>query len=223
MNAVFDPHLDALPPAQRTLWRQLDRLRALGFVLYGGTAIALRLGHRISVDFDFFHEQPLDRSALHAACAFLESAHVLQDRPDALSVLVRAPEGGEVKLSLLGPIRFGRVGTPQPTRDGMANVASVDDLMATKLKVILQRAEVKDYIDIAAMLAASVDLARGLAAAKALFGVTFQPSESLKALSSFSDGDLPSLPSPIRRQLIEAVGRVGDLPEMVILSRSLAF
>ncbi|MDF1482816.1 nucleotidyl transferase AbiEii/AbiGii toxin family protein [Extensimonas sp. H3M7-6] len=27
---------------------------AMGFALYGGTAIALRLGHRQSVDFDFF-------------------------------------------------------------------------------------------------------------------------------------------------------------------------
>jgi hypothetical protein len=27
----------------------------IGFVLYGGTAIAMHLGHRHSVDFDFFH------------------------------------------------------------------------------------------------------------------------------------------------------------------------
>lgn len=38
-----------------------DCLReVLGFALYGGTAIALRLGHRTSVDFDFFNDRPLD-------------------------------------------------------------------------------------------------------------------------------------------------------------------
>lgn len=52
--------MDILPMAQRRLWPQLGNAPKLGFVLYGGTAIALRLGHRDSVDFDFFSERPLD-------------------------------------------------------------------------------------------------------------------------------------------------------------------
>ena len=47
---------------------------------------------------------------------------------------------------------FGRVGTPEVTVDSTLQVASLDDLMATKLKVILQRAEAKDYRDLAAMI-----------------------------------------------------------------------
>jgi len=46
-------HLDILPPAQRKIWDALSALPS-EFVLYGGTAIALQLGHRQSVDFDFF-------------------------------------------------------------------------------------------------------------------------------------------------------------------------
>jgi hypothetical protein len=46
-----------LPIAQQHLWQELRPARDLGFVLYGGTAIALRLGHRPSVDFDFFTDQ----------------------------------------------------------------------------------------------------------------------------------------------------------------------
>lgn len=46
-------HLEILPRAQRELWDQLSTLPD-AFVLYGGTAIALQLGHRQSVDFDFF-------------------------------------------------------------------------------------------------------------------------------------------------------------------------
>ena len=42
----------------------------------------------------------------------------------------------------------------------MLLVAPFEDLMATKLKVILQRAESKDYRDIAAMLQAGVSLSR---------------------------------------------------------------
>ncbi len=59
--------MEVLPPAQKRLWPELRAAAELGFVLYGGTAIALRLGHRHSVDFDFFSEKPLDRAAIHAA------------------------------------------------------------------------------------------------------------------------------------------------------------
>jgi hypothetical protein len=40
------------------------------------------------------------------------------------------------------------------TRDGVLLVASLDDLMATKLTATLDRAEAKDYRDIAAMISA---------------------------------------------------------------------
>ena len=80
MTEVFKPRLDILPPAQLRLWPELRPATGLGFVLYGGTAIALRLGHRISVDFDFFSDQPLDRDALHAAFPFLAQSTVLQDQ-----------------------------------------------------------------------------------------------------------------------------------------------
>jgi Nucleotidyl transferase AbiEii toxin, Type IV TA system len=53
MSAVFSPRLDILPDAQRRLWPELAQTPE-DFTLYGGTAIALRLGHRQSVDFDFF-------------------------------------------------------------------------------------------------------------------------------------------------------------------------
>lgn len=108
------------------------------------------------------------------------------------------------------------------TNDGVMQVASLDDLMAHKLKVIPQRAEKKDYLDIAAMLVAGVALDRGLAAARLMFGKAFQPAESLKALAWFKDGDLPSVQTATRKLLIAAAARVGDLPKVTITSKSLA-
>ena len=54
----FAPKLAALPTAQQALWPSLSQVPT-GFVLYGGTALALRLGHRQSVDFDYLgsHDQ----------------------------------------------------------------------------------------------------------------------------------------------------------------------
>ena len=64
----LNPRLEVLPEAQRVIWNKLGWTKSSGFVLYGGTAIALRCGHRASIDFDFFadkelsHQTPSTRS-----------------------------------------------------------------------------------------------------------------------------------------------------------------
>ncbi|PIQ52678.1 MAG: hypothetical protein COW02_09485 [Comamonadaceae bacterium CG12_big_fil_rev_8_21_14_0_65_59_15] len=215
--------MDILPPAQQQLWLALRPASGLGFVLYGDTAIALRLGHRTSVDFDFFSEKPLDRDAIRNAFTFVSQATVLQDQANTFTVSVPGTDTTSeyVKMSFFGTIGFGRVGHPQVTEDGVLQVASLDDLMATKLKVILQRAEAKDYRDIAAMLGAGVDLAKGLSAARALYGNNFQPSESLKAMVYFNDGDLGTLTHNERTCLIAAARAVRDLPCVEVLAKQL--
>lgn len=224
MIGMLKPHMEILPPAQQRLWPELRPAAQLGFVLYGGTAIALRLGHRASVDFDFFSEKQLDRKAIHAAFPFMAQSTVLQDERNALSVLVPYgdSERTHVKVSFFGTICFGRVAEPDVTEDSVLQVASLDDLMATKVKVILQRAEAKDYRDIAEMVSAGVSLSNGLAAARAIFGSNFQPSESLKALVYFADGDLCTLSRSEKEILVKAVSAVRELPVVVIISRQLA-
>ena len=93
--------------------------------------------------------------------------------------------------------------------------------MATKLKVLLQRVEARDYQDIAAMIEAGVDLAQGLADARALYGRAFQPSECLKALVYYEGGDLHTLSREDRETLIRAVQEVHALPQAKRLSNEL--
>ena len=165
----------------------------------------------------------MDRAALESAFPFLARSTILQDERESLGLLVpcTGAEGEHVKVSFFGAIRFGRVGQPDATEDGVHQVASLDDLMATKLKVVLQRAEAKDYRDIVAMLRAGVKLSVGLAAARALFGPQFQPSESLKALVYFGDGDLSALSDEDRSLLVEAASTVRELSEVRLLSDKL--
>lgn len=220
---TFKPCMDVLPQSQRLLWPMLRPAVSLGLVLYGGTAIALRLGHRRSVDFDFFSDRPLDRQALKAAFPFLAKATILQDQPEALTVLISggSDQGGYVKVSFFGTLTFGRVGEPEVTEDEVVLVASSDDLMATKLKVLLQRVEAKDYQDIAALLKAGVSLEKGLAAARAMYGLDFQPSEALKAMVYFEGGDLHVVSSHDREMLIAAASLTQGLPSISVASRSL--
>ncbi|MGH8634300.1 MAG: nucleotidyl transferase AbiEii/AbiGii toxin family protein, partial [Burkholderiales bacterium] len=186
---------------------------------------ALHLGHRPSVDFDFFNDRDLEKDVLRASFPFMERATVLQDAMDTLVVSTPERHGRgrrPVKLSFFGGLPFGRVGDPLLTRDGVLEVASLDDLMAHKLKVILLRPEKKDYEDIAAMVRAGCVVTRGLAAARTLFGTAFQPSAALKALVYFEGGDLPALSRADRNTLISAASAVGALPVVKLRSRSLA-
>ena len=224
------PRLDALPEAQRRLWPALQPLLALGFVLYGGTAISLRLGHRQSVDFDFFTDQPLDTRILQSQVPWLANATVLQEAPDTLTMLAHTPTAGvsrataqeTVKVSFFGGLSFGRLADPDVTSDAVAQIASLEDLLATKLKALLQRVEAKDYLDIAALLGAGASLDRGLAGARALYGQAFQPAECLKALVYFQGGDLGTLSVDIRDELTRAVAATGPLPSVAVISHSLA-
>ena len=87
---------------------------------------------------------------------FVHRGEVTQEDPNTLAVITH-PDGFEksdVRVSFFGGLRFGRTGTPERTKDGVLDVASLDDLMATEVVVILNRVECKDYRDIAAMISA---------------------------------------------------------------------
>jgi hypothetical protein len=219
MPQRLDPKIDVLPAAQQQIWNALASAPRLGFVLYGGTAIALHLGHRRSIDFDFFRSAPLDKNQIIAEFAFVKGAAVLQDTPDTQVMLAEMP-AGLVKISFFGSIGFGRVNDPLLTRDGVLLVASLDDLMATKLKATLDRAEAKDYRDIAAMIAAGASLSAGLSAFKQMFNG--EPAQVLRAIGYFKDGDLNTLSQVDQQLLRSARDGVDVLPDVLLKSRSLA-
>lgn len=213
MTLTFKPRLDILPPAQRQIWPELAAAAQMGFVLYGGTAVALHLGHRISVDFDFFTSDSLDKTALVKTLGVLSRARTIQDEVNTL--VVETPlSSGKVKLSFFGGLKLGRINPPMPTKDGVMLVASPEDLLATKLKTTLDRAEAKDYRDIAALLSADVSLPRALGGFQAMFGQ--DAGLPLRAIGYFKDGDLPSLSEEDRVRLRAARDAVTDIPEIAL-------
>ncbi|MBR1219614.1 nucleotidyl transferase AbiEii/AbiGii toxin family protein [Bradyrhizobium sp. U87765 SZCCT0131] len=219
MPSRLDPKLSILPAAQQEIWEFLKPAPGLSLVLYGGTAIALHLGHRQSVDFDFFTADSLDKAAIRSAFKFVHGAAVLQDSPDTLVVLAQMPSG-PVKVSFFGALGIGRVHEPSLTGDGTLLVASLDDLMATKLKATLDRAEAKDYRDIAAMISAGVSLSTGLGAFRQMFDG--EPSQVLRAIGYFKDGDLPTLNARDRAILRDARDRIAAIPDVVLTPGLLA-
>lgn len=75
-----------------------------------------------------------------------------------------------------------------------------------KVAVVQKRAEAKDYLDIDALIQHRIDLPAALAAGRIVYGRSFNPMITLKALSFFDD--LPTLPVEVRRRLSAAVDAV---------------
>jgi hypothetical protein len=215
------PRFDILPDAQRNLWPHLAEVIRRSFVLYGGTAVALHLGHRRSVDFDFFTHLPFRPDDLIADHPFLRGAEVLQSQPNTLTVITAGRETSGVKISFFGGLTFGRLGRPQRTPDGVMNVASLDDLLAHKLKTILQRVEARDYVDVDALIQHGPNLASGMAGARLLFPA-FSPQECLKALTYFDDTALADLSSATKERLLAAVRAVRSIPHGSLDSAALS-
>jgi Nucleotidyl transferase AbiEii toxin, Type IV TA system len=217
MPKCFEPRLEILPAAQRQVWPALAPAPRLSYVLYGGTAIALYLGHRISLDFDFFRSASLDKEEIRREFEFLVDAKILQDEVNKLVASADLPAGA-VKVSFFGGVGFGRVSDPLLTTDHTLLVASPIDLMATKLKTILDRAQSRDYKDIAALLHHGVALELGLSAFRAVF--KGEPAVILRAIGFF--GDVPSLDRTDKEILVTARDRVRDLPEVTLVAGTLA-
>lgn len=210
-------------PEQQKVWPNLKAATDLNYTLYGGTAIALRLGHRQSVDFDFFSSEPQNAKKLIAVMPFLKAAEIIQDAPDTRTYKVPV-DGKEVKISFFNDMDMGRVGTPEFTPDGMIRVASPEDLMATKLKALMERSAAKDYQDIAEMCRAGYSIKTGLGAAATIYAPNFSPVLGVKSLIFFDDGDLHRLSQEDKDTIIETVKALdlNTILKIPILSKDLA-
>ena len=143
MTVDFKPNLSILPEPQRRLWDELEAVPG-EFVLYGGTAIALHLGHRQSVDFDFFGSSLSIPARLTAEIPFLTGATITQQEPNTLSATVE--RDGPVKVSFFGlPEHTPSCGLHISPRTMDCRSPSLLDLAGTKAAVVQQRAEAKDY------------------------------------------------------------------------------
>jgi Nucleotidyl transferase AbiEii toxin, Type IV TA system len=209
----FAPKLEILPPAQRRLWEELKHTPK-DFVLYGGTALALRLAHRTSEDFDFFSNHSFAPDSLRKAIPYLHQAEMSQFEANTLTAIV--DRSGPVKVSFFGGLALNRIQDPDLTLDSGIQVASLLDIAATKLATIQQRAQARDYQDIAAIMIAKITLSDALAAAAAVYGKQFNGALSLKALTYFADGDLPQLSSDTREQLRTLAAQV-NLKQIPVL------
>src|ERR1035441_3379370 len=132
MPSTFEARLDILPTSQRRLWPELDAVPS-DFVLYGGTGLALQLGHRASEDFDFFSSSGFDPDRLRLRLPFFRELDPadpdawVHRKPDNLEAFV--DRGGIVKVAFFGGLdTLQRVEDPRRAAGSRVQVASLVDL-----------------------------------------------------------------------------------------------
>lgn len=106
--------------------------------LVGGTGIAAHLGHRESRDLDFFVGETFDPARLAASLEQLGKFVATQLEPGRLNGYLE-----DVKVQFLDAADQHPVELPQII--GGIPVAGLRDLAATKLKVVGDRGELRDY------------------------------------------------------------------------------
>jgi hypothetical protein len=180
--------------------RQLAVQRRLGpfldpspFYLAGGTALALQLGHRRSVDFDWFSERPLT-DPLRLATD-IEGFGVALDVDGVEKGTLHARSAG-VRLSFL-EYRYPLLRPLLATRELGLSLASLEDIAAMKLAAVAQRGSRKDFVDVFA-LGRVMDLGEMLAHYRRKYRLR-DVGHVLFALSYFDDAERERMPVMLRR------------------------
>jgi hypothetical protein len=134
-----------LGPATVRTWKALAPVLPDGLYLGGGTAIAVHLRHRESRDLDFFfHKETVDLSRLGEELGKAGAFAITHESTGTLRGLF-----GETKVEFFhaDELRPQHL-LQEPSIVARLPIAGLKDLMAMKLKVVGDRAEMRDYYDI---------------------------------------------------------------------------
>ncbi|MBN2000530.1 nucleotidyl transferase AbiEii/AbiGii toxin family protein [candidate division KSB1 bacterium] len=139
---AFELKYDTLDEQRKKILPQLKFLKK-DFYLAGGTALALQIGHRRSIDFDFFTQNPFDNFRLFIRYEQIFDKNVIektQDSKDTLSILIDK----KIKISMFH--------IPYPVVSPLIvekNLALLHVLEIGVMKLIaLTRAALRDYVDL---------------------------------------------------------------------------
>lgn len=177
-------HTETIEPSTLDLLRRLQRLPDLTSTrLVGGTALALHLGHRKSVDLDMFGTfDPI-----------VSYRKLLADAGHS----VEGAENGTVQSLRVNNVKVDLVNYPYPWLDdaieeGNIRLAGLRDIADMKLSAVANRGRKKDFIDVARLLDV-FSLDQMLSLYKEKFSVS-ELSFPLRGLMYFDDAEEDPMP-----------------------------
>lgn len=134
-------HLEILDPKRKKFLSKLGFLKKYGFYMAGGTALALQISHRTSLDFDFYTEKRFDARKLREQ--FDKKFKKVQEIYIAEDALGLDVDG--IKMSFF---RYSYRLIRSYIQMGDICLASKEDIAAMKILAISQRGKRRDFIDI---------------------------------------------------------------------------
>lgn len=175
-ETVLDSTLDLLKELQS--YPELSNMR-----LVGGTALALQLGHRTSVDIDLF-------GSFDPSHSFRK---MLLDRGHQAD----GAENGEIQTLSVDTVKVDLVNYPyewisEPMHEGGIVLAGLDDIVAMKLSAAANRGKKKDFIDLATLLE-RYSLSEMFERYQRKFKVS-EISFALRGLTYFDDAEADPMP-----------------------------
>ncbi|MBI5452459.1 nucleotidyl transferase AbiEii/AbiGii toxin family protein [Candidatus Gottesmanbacteria bacterium] len=138
---MLPPYTDLLSNERKDVFENLSAF-APAFILAGGTAIMLQIGHRRSYDFDCFTQQPLSTRLLYKVRKnFGNDIIIVVDEEWMLTV--RTKTGVDISF-----VRHPYPSIKQPIPTEYIPLFHMDDLAANKAHVIGRRPAWRDYVDL---------------------------------------------------------------------------
>lgn len=122
-----------------------DDLSFQNFRLGGGTALALQIGHRKSLDADFIAEDSFDKEEITAVIenAFADVKDIHRGEHGIFCKI------NDIKVDFL---TWKRPFIRNAVKEGSLRMLHVEEIAAMKVFAITRRGEKKDYVDIAELL-----------------------------------------------------------------------
>jgi hypothetical protein len=134
-------HLEVLPEDQRLLLQKLAKEDWLGdFYLAGGTALALQIGHRESIDFDFFSKKEFGHQEIIQKLERIGSFELFQGDEGTINGRL-----SEIRISFF---YYKYKIVEDPIVYEKLNIANKLDIALMKLEAISGRGSRKDFIDL---------------------------------------------------------------------------
>lgn len=174
-------HTEILTENAKLQLRLLTKFKE-DFYLAGGTAMALQVGHRISVDFDFFSHEPIKKTLL----AKVEETFV----GEKIEILIN--NSRELTL-FAGGVKYTFLHYPFPV---LLNLIETDylrllpvvEILATKAYSIGRRGSLKDYVDLCFGIASgTVNISAIIKLAEEKYGEVFNGRLFLEQLLYMDD------------------------------------
>lgn len=133
-------HLEALELKQKRIFNELNKFSE--FHLVGGTALALQIGHRISVDFDLFSKKDIPYSLLGKIKRVFKDykIKIIVNHSEQLSIIA-----GDVKLDFV-KYKFPQILKLEEFKK--VKIVKVPEIAAMKAYTLNYRGAYKDYIDL---------------------------------------------------------------------------